>query len=82
MMHNFTAAPLTFHRHAGLVPASRTLLKPLDSGLRRNDGKVLTVFMSQFNKPAYMSTWICLLIYLHYVIHHVVHYVLYSTYIL
>ena len=41
-----TAVPLTPHRHAGLDPVSSKLLKPLDSGLRRNDGEMLSTFMS------------------------------------
>jgi len=50
-----TAVPLTLQRHAGRVPASRKLLKPLDSGLRRNDEKGLPAFMFQFTTPAYKS---------------------------
>jgi hypothetical protein len=33
-----TAVPLTRYRHTGLDPVSSKSLKPLDSGLRRNDG--------------------------------------------
>ncbi|NOY17324.1 MAG: hypothetical protein GXP23_10425 [Gammaproteobacteria bacterium] len=35
-----TAVPLTPHCHAGLDPVSSKSLKPLDSGLRRNDSTV------------------------------------------
>ncbi len=33
-------------RHKFFDPVSSKLLKPLDSGLRRNDGEVLSIFMS------------------------------------
>ena len=42
---NITAVPLTSHRHTGLDPVSSKSLKPLDSGLRRNDGRILFIFM-------------------------------------
>jgi len=61
-MHNFTAVPLTPHRHTGLDLISSKLLKPLGSGLgfgvlrrptayihiglRRNNGEMLLIFMS------------------------------------
>ncbi|NOY17500.1 MAG: hypothetical protein GXP23_11365 [Gammaproteobacteria bacterium] len=36
--------PLTPYRHAGLDPVSSKSLKPLDPGLRRNDGEMLSIF--------------------------------------
>ncbi|NOY16423.1 MAG: hypothetical protein GXP23_05755, partial [Gammaproteobacteria bacterium] len=43
---SFTAVPLMPHRHAGLDPVSSKSLKLLDSGLRRNDGEMLSIVMS------------------------------------
>ena len=40
----YTAVPLTLHRHTGIDPVSCKSLKPLDSGLRRNDGGFFSIF--------------------------------------
>ena len=50
---NSTAVPLILHRHTGLDLVSSMLLKPLDSGLRRNDGRMLLIFMSPIHQILY-----------------------------
>ena len=54
LIDNVTAVPLTRYRHTGLDPVSSKPLKPLDSGLGRNDGGMLFIFMSPKHQSLYL----------------------------